>query len=64
MGVGGAAVDKQYKSALQVYEVHASGLKLLHTFNENDIKRDQPKDEGTWISRIFPVRLGYYRLFF
>ena len=44
--------EKRYKSALQVYEVHASGLKLLHTYNDNDIKS---KHKGTWISKIFTV---------
>jgi hypothetical protein len=44
--------EKRYKSALQVYEVQASGLKLLYTYNDNDIKS---KHKGTWISRIFTV---------
>lgn len=43
---------RRYKSALQVYEVHSSGLKLLHTFNDNDFKAKHPV---TWISKIFPV---------
>ena len=53
-----AASEKQYKTALQVYEVHASGLKLLHTFSEKDIKQDQRTTEDTWISKIFPVWLA------
>jgi hypothetical protein len=43
---------KQYKSALQIYEVHASGLQLLNTFCDHEFKKKHP---GTWMSRIFPV---------
>ncbi len=55
---GARAAERQYKTALQVYEVHATGLKLLHTFNDQDIKRGQHREEDTWISKIFPVCLA------
>jgi hypothetical protein len=48
--IGGG--NRRYKSALQVYEVHSSGLKLVHTFNDNDFKA---KHSTTWISKIYPV---------
>jgi hypothetical protein len=46
--------DLQYMSALQLYEVQISGLKLLHTLSDSDIRSNENQ---SWISRIFLVTL-------
>jgi hypothetical protein len=52
---------KQYKSALQLYDVHASGLQLLDTLSDKAFKGEGfvglSGFPDTWMSKIFPVLL-------